>query len=107
MTEKLNRVKEALLKVTDATYHYEAHKAKEPYIVWAEETESGALYGDDQKLEQKLQGTADLFTKTDGDPLIDQVQEQFATAKISYKLNSVQYEEETGMIHYEWIWEVD
>ena len=27
-------------------------------------------------------------------------------AGIAWYLNSIQYEEDTGLIHYEWVWEV-
>lgn len=107
ITSKLNTVKEALIGVTDQVWHYHAMKNQAPYIVWAEELESGNLHGDNEKRNQVIQGTIDLYTSQDLDPLIDVVQDRLRQAKISFKLNSVQYEEETGYIHYEWVWEVE
>lgn len=38
--------------------------------------------------------------------MVDKIQAALIAACISFSLNSVQLEEETGLIHYEWIWEV-
>ncbi len=103
---KLNVVKEALLKVSENVGHYEAFKQEDQYIVWAESGEGGSLEADDKKEHQPIQGTIDYFTKTDMDPQIDEIQEMLRQSCISFYLNSVQYEEETGFIHYEWVFEV-
>ncbi len=86
--------------------HYTFSGDTVPYVVWAEDTESDSVEGDNYKLEQAIQGTIDLFTKQDFDPLVDAIQNALKTAKISFYLNSVQYEEETRLIHYEWVWDV-
>ena len=46
------------------------------------------------------------FTKEDVDENVDKIQVSLETMGISFRLNSVQHEEETGYIHFEWIWEV-
>ena len=40
MLSKLNIIKETLLKVTNKVYHYQALKADDKYIVWAEDSEA-------------------------------------------------------------------
>ena len=106
MLEKLHKVKDALLTVTDTVFHYFAEDQLDRYIVWAESGEVSSLEADNRKQEQTIGGTIDYFTKTDFDPNIDAIQNALKSAEISFLLESVQYEEETGYIHYEWKFEV-
>lgn len=106
MLEKLQKVKDTLLTVTDAVFHYFAADKPDRYIVWAESGEVGSLEADNRKQEQTIGGTIDYFTKTDFDPNIDGIQNALKSAEIAFLLESVQYEEETGYIHYEWKFEV-
>ena len=101
---ELERVKAALAGLTDRCYRYTAAKnAKAPYIVWAEDSEAN-LFGDGGKvLERSVQGTVDLFTRREGDPLMVQIPEALNRGGTIHYLNSVQYEDETGLIHYEWV----
>lgn len=79
---------------------------EDKYIVWAEDSEGSSVEGDDQKINQSIQGTIDYYTKQDMDENIDKIQAALTAACISFYLNSVQYEDETEYIHYEWVWEV-
>lgn len=99
-------LKNALLAVTRDTFHYHAHKKPDKYIVWAEDTESNSSHGDNKKRVQVIQGTIDYFTKTEFDPNFNLIQEKLNSLDIAWSLNSIQYEEETGYIHYEWVWEM-
>ena len=101
-----DKIKEALLQVDVDVFHYYALHPSDRYVVWAEDGEGAELAADNQKVGQVLAGTIDLFTKTEQDPAIGEIQTALKHAEISYSLNSVQYEEETGYIHYEWRWEV-
>lgn len=103
---KIYKVRDALLQVSRDVWHYEAQRKKEKYIVWAEDSESSASHRDNCKSNQTIQGTIDYFTKVDGDENVDKIQDALDTANIVYRLNSIQYEEETGYIHFEWVWEV-
>lgn len=102
----LERVKNALLLVTDEVFHYHAIKKTDRYIVWAESGESASVEADNRKQEQTVKGYIDYFTRTDKDPNVDAIQEALKSAEISFFLNSVQYEEETKYIHYAWQFEV-
>ena len=99
-------LKTALLTVTNNVYHYEALEATAPYIVWAEDNEVNQLSADNSKCYQVVQGTIDYYTLTDNDPNVNAIQNALAAADISFTLNSVQYEDETTLIHYEWLFEV-
>lgn len=87
--------------------HYYAEKKPDKYIVWAEDNQSGSLQGDNQMLEQIIQGTIDYFTKTEYDENISKIQQALNDNEISFRLNSVQYEDDTKFIHYEYTFEVD
>lgn len=102
----LTDVRDALLTVGVPVSHYTAVSKPDKYIVWAEEGEGDSQHADNRKSTQVLQGTIDYFTKTEYDPNVAKIQESLDDAEISWKLNSVQYEDATGNIHYEWIFEV-
>ena len=53
-----------------------------------------------------MQGTTDLFSKRELDPWADQLGEAMSSRGIAWYLNAVQYEEDTGFWHWEWVWEV-
>lgn len=87
-------------------HHYGAHRSAAPYGVWAEDGDvsPGA---DNRRSTVILSGTTDYFTKTEDDPNVDAIQAAFegARAWIAAQINSVQYEDDTGLVHYEWAWE--
>lgn len=106
MNSKIKIIRDTLLKVSDNVGHYEAVEKTDQYIVWAEDSEGSSVEGDNRKINQSIQGTIDYFTKTENDKIVDKIQEALTAACISFYLNSVQYEEETKYIHYEWVFEV-
>lgn len=102
----LETVKNALVAVTAKTYHYTApDNEAAPYIVWAEDA-GIQLASNNAHGESGYQGTIDFYTKTENDPLMPAIVVSIENAGIAYYLNSVQYEEETRLIHYEWVFEV-
>lgn len=104
----LQQVKEALLTVIDAgkLYHLEALKAEYPYCIWAEDGGGEQQNGDNYMLLQSVQGTIDYYTRDEYDPVVDAIQSALKAARISFYLNSVQYEDETKATHWEWVFEV-
>lgn len=92
-------------QVTDAVRHAEQMQA-DRYLVWQEDGKNDLL-ADGQHIEQAITGTTDLFTKQEFDPWIEALEQSFdAEPTIFWEKNSTQYEEETGLYHYEWRWEV-
>ena len=106
MLSKIRIIPELLKDIGAPVSHYEAMKKQDKYIVWAEDSEGSSVEGDDQKTNQSIQGTIDFYTKEDMDEIIDKIQEALVSNRVSFYLNSVQYEDETEFIHYEWVWEV-
>ena len=88
-------------------YHYFKAGTEDKYIVWAEDSEGSSSYADDKKENQSIQGTIDYFTKTEYDPIVQVIQDKLNSADISWRLNTILYEQDTGYIHYEWTFEID
>ena len=103
LNEILRDVKAALLTVTDAVYHYRRPpRPKKNYIVWMEDSEAESFDSGNRKTEQQIHGTIDYYTQEEFDSAVDQIQEALNAAGIGFRINSVQYEDETNLIHYEW-----
>jgi len=102
----LNKIKTALLTVTDKVYHYDATGAVGNYLVWSEDGSADTVWASGRMHEQSITGTIDYFTKLENDPNFNAIQNALNDAGISFKLNSIQYEEITKYIHTEWVWEV-
>lgn len=103
----LNDVKNALLTVGPPVSHHAAFEQPNKYIVWAEDNQSDAVWADGKMQEQAIQGTIDYFTKVENDPNVQKIQDALNDADISFQLNSIQYEDDTRFIHYEWTFEVE
>lgn len=106
MISSLENLKNVLLTVSENFGHYEAVDTSQPYGVWAEDIESSSLETDNYKAGQMIQGTVDWFTKDQDDPVLEELPLALNNARIKWKLNSVQYEDNTGYIHYEYLFEV-
>ena len=108
-SQQIKSVRDALLSVSSNVYHYRRPESigAVPYIIWQEDGEGITGGADNMRLPyQSAHGTIDLFTLTEYDGLVDQIQEALDNAAhIAWRLNSVQYEDETNLIHYEWEFE--
>ena len=101
---RFENLKAALVSVGVPVSHYEARKQKDQYIVWAEDSQSGGLWADNGMTHQVIQGTVDYFTKMEYDQNVEKIQAAMSNV-VSWRLNSVQYEEDKDYIHWEWVWE--
>lgn len=96
-------LRDLLLTVMDEVYHFEATEQTDKYIVWAEEGQSNSDHADNQMINQEIEGTIDYFTKDEFDTNVSLIQQKLDSADLTWELNSIQHEEETGYIHYEWL----
>lgn len=95
----------AHLQVTDNVRHAE-YMESDRYFVWAEDGRND-LKANDRHTEKAVTGTTDLFTTQEFDPWIEELEAAFDESPyIVWAYNSAQYEEETGLFHHEWVWEV-
>lgn len=105
----LQTLKDALNTTNLPFAHYAWSKsAKEirgDYGVYAEDG-ANDLIADDVHTEGVLQGTIDYFTRDDSGTPKTTIETALNNGKIAWYLNSIQFEDDTGYIHYEWIFEV-
>lgn len=87
-------------------YHYRRPSGTFPVVIWQEDFEANSFDSDNCKVEQAMHGTVDYYTKTEYDPNVDVIQTALLGYGCAWRVNSVQYEDETGLIHYEWEFEV-
>ena len=106
LQSKLNQLGVKFATLTNNCYHYFRPVSSVPCLMWAESGEENSFNADNRKMEQNIVGTCDYFTKTEFDPTIDSIQEALDEMGLTWALQSVQYEDETQMIHYEWNWGV-
>lgn len=101
LQDRLVKVKDALLVATPYTYHYTRPEGiTPPFVVWQEDG-GEYFHADNRNAEHSITGTIDVFSKTEFDTLFDDVPEALdGVATVS--LNSVQYEDGTSLIHYEY-----
>lgn len=101
--DKLRAFGEALGTLAPAVYHYFRVQKEYPCIVWQEEGGS-AFCADNRQAEIAPSGSLDYFTNREYDPVFDEIEGALKDIGASYQLSSIQYEEQTGLIHYEWEW---
>ena len=90
-------------------FHYWRPNMRAPFCVWAEDGEQNpAANADDRKAEQAITGYVDYYTKTEYDTTADLIQDALFELQESepfgWWLESVQYEDETNLIHFQWTW---
>ena len=70
--------------------------------VYAEDSEI-SLFAGNKHAETAIQGTVDYFTRDDSGTPKTKIETALDSINIAWYLNSIQYEEDTGFIHYEWV----
>lgn len=106
---KLKNLRDAFVSVLQKTYHYERPaRTKAPFAVWKEDHEDMSIETDNRKAEQGVEGYLDYYTLKEFDPIADAFQECLNTSDDVkfWNLDSVDKEDETGLIHYRWSWRV-
>lgn len=83
-----------------------APELRSDHGVYAEDDEL-TLYANNARAERVMQGTIDYYTRDDSGAPKGTVEAALDAYKVPYHLNSIQFEEDTGFIHYEWIFEVE
>ena len=64
-----------------------------------------ALRAGDALAEKVTEGTIDWFTRNPSGTVPGGVETALDALGASCYLNSIQYESDTGLIHYEWVWQ--
>lgn len=79
-----------------------SHAPSGDYGVWAEDG-ANDLNADDIHNEHVTQGTVDYFTRDDSGTPKRVIEAALNNGTVAWYLNSIQFEEDTGYIHYEWV----
>ena len=103
---QLADIKTALLTVTASVRKFDGARMTCPYIVWSEDGQEDAVWANGEMQAQAITGTIDYFTFTDNDPNCMKIQNALNNAGIAFRLESVQYEPDTKIIHHEWVWSI-
>lgn len=103
--QRLKQIGEVHKAVIPNVYHYFRSQLPPPYGIW-QEVGSVQYDANNTAAESAISGSTDYFTKEEFDPVVDGIMKAFRESKFLWRLESVQYEEETGLIHYEFVWEV-
>lgn len=91
--------------VTNAVSHAKRLKS-DRYFVWMEDGRNDFKSGN-HHAEKAVEGTTDLYTKTEFDPWAAQFEAALdADGSIAWYLNLTDYDEDSGLWHYEWVWQV-
>ena len=101
--ERLESIGTALAAAVPNTYHYFRPNLQPPFCIWAEESGDG-FAADNKTAEHALTSTVDYFSKQEYDPALDAIESTLSGLGLIWELNSVQYEDETELIHHEWTW---
>ena len=80
---------------------------KTDYGVIAMDGAADTVWADNRMRQQALEGTVDLFTHGPGMEKAKQIQTALDEAGVSWQLGSVQFEEDTKLTHWEWIFQLE
>ena len=105
LVTKAQKIRDALASIENLKVYHLRKPASvgAPYAVWQEDSEGDSHYSDNLKSEQVLVATVDYFTLSEYDSMTDSIQSALDCEDISWTLNSFQYEDETKLLHYEWL----
>ena len=81
-----------------------SHAPSGDYGVWADDG-ANDLNADDKHAEHITTGTVDYFTRDASGTPRATIESALDNGEIAWYLNSIQYENDTGYIHYEWVYE--
>lgn len=103
--EQLEAFGAALAEAVPNCYHYWRPQMTAPFLVWQEERDGGQQ-ADNERQERKFHGTVDYYTKVEYDAALDRIETAMTESGAGWYLESVQFEDPTGLIHFEWVFEV-
>lgn len=103
--DRLHLIGEALKTAVPQVFHFDGAGQTAPYAVWGEDGTASEKWSDNKLNSRVLTGTVDYFTRDTEDPALPRIEAAMETAGIVYHLESVQFEDSTGICHYEWTWE--
>lgn len=99
----LDDLKTALTATSCSFAHYAwSHAPAGDYGVYAEDSALD-FEADDEHAEKALECTVDYFTRDDTGTPKATIEAALERLNVPWYLNTIQYEDDTGYIHYEWV----
>lgn len=80
---------------------------KTDYGVYALDGPADTVWADNRIRAQAVEGSIDLFTHGPGREQAKTVQDALDEAGVSWQLSSTQFEEDTRLTHWEWIFQLE
>lgn len=73
---------------------------------WGVYSEDGAetFFADGRNASSRLTGSVDYYTRSDAEEVKTKIETALKTSGLAWWLESIQYENDTRFIHYEWRW---
>lgn len=105
-SDLITALRETGLPLAEWAYEGQETPPTSDYLVVSLEGQGAAFWANLHQSERALEGTVDLFAYTDGRNNAAAVEEKLNGVDCSWYLNSVQYESDTGLIHYEWVFQM-
>ena len=105
LQQKLKRIGDALAVIPNM-YHYYRPQLTPPFGAWAYDSEVASFAADNRKREQVITGFVSYYTQTEYDPTLDRIREIMNgfNFPFEWRLESLEDEEDTELIDYEWTW---
>lgn len=102
----METIKQALLALTSNVFNFVASPSiGPPYIIYQQDRDNDLCAGN-RHAETAAVVIVDLFTRKAKDPLVTSIPAALEDVGAAWYLNSTQYENETGLYHFEWYAEV-
>lgn len=102
---RLSELSSELGDINATVLHYWHPRQQAPYILWQEDS-CETFKADNKSCEFKWVGVVDLYTQTEFDGLLDDIIEALEEVHATWTISSVDFEEETKLIHYTVDWEL-
>lgn len=107
MYEQLINALKAVSGISFTEYAW-ATRPSSDYGVYQLDFEVGAVEGDNNKVQRCYEGSVDAFLHAPNKELIENIESALqSVCQGSWKLNSIQYEQDTRLIHYEWVFQLE
>lgn len=106
LQSKLREFGKTLSGLPVSVFHFRRCQMSPPYVVWQEDGEGESFQAENGRAEPAIAGSLDYFTKTEYDPVVEQINQLLEQAADSWELVTALYEEETHLLHYSWDWEL-
>lgn len=108
MMSELYKIRNCLTSIKDLpVYHYWRPKLEPPFCIWQEDGEGNSLNTNNHKTTQVITGAIDYYTLNEYDDNVEKIQEALNNLEhCGWRLNGVDYEDETNLIHYTWSFQI-